>query len=576
MFLVCLDLKWKFQWYVGSLNDDSQPQATKVLMVIGVGVAGRWRLPLCYCLTDGTDAQLQEALLKSIISKLSQCGCCVVSVTMDGLAANQKTLRNLGCNFDPKGLVSIFPHTDCDDMQVAAVFDACHMMKLARNCLNEYQILKIPGVGKVKWEHIKQLHSVQTGEGLTLANKLTKAHVNYKTQKMKVKLAVQVISASCAKAIEYLRLTGSPAFADSLPTELFLRKLDKLFDYLNCRSAFGKGYKSPINAANAAARIGFLEETRQFLLTLENSNGKRLVDTKRRMFVIGLCVTINSVIYLTQKLILQAGINGVKLRYLLTYKMSQDHIEILFSIIRRRGGWCNNPTAMQFRLAYRAILCHVGVVPLTHSNCLTNCTDDILADENTDSSDLFVESAVALQDHCYATLLPTLSKYVENVATYIAGFVVRKLLPRLKCGQCRSLLVDADNINAPSSSFLQLKNNGGLVTPSAAVVRIVHIAERNLRAVTAHDKPIYTIAKLGSKLESMVIEDVDISHIFGHTTHLEDTLDGIENHVSSLTRQVVKFYLQIRKFHIVKSWNISQRGTVVRQKLTKLVLFSNQ
>jgi len=451
-------------------------------------------------------------------------------------------------------------------------------MKLARNCLHEYQILNIPGVGKVKWEHIRQLHAVQTREGLTLANKLTKAHVDFKTQKMKVKLAVQVISASCAKAMEYLRTTGSSAFADSLPTELFLRKLDKLFDYLNCRSAFGRGYKSPINAANAAARIAFLEETRQFLLTLEDSNGKRLANTKRRMFVLGLCVTINSVIHLTQKLVLQAGINGVKLSYFLTYKLSQDHIEILFSIIRRRGGWCNNPTAMQFRLAYRAILCHIGVVPSTQSNCLTNCTDDILTDENenADSSDFFVESAVVLQDHSYASLLPTLSKYVENVATYIAGFVIRKLLPRLKCAQCRSLLVDAADINAPSSSFLRLKDNGGLVTPSAAVVRIVHIAERNLRTVVSNDKPVHAIAKLGSKLESMVVQDIDLKLTFGHTTHFEDTLDGIQNHVSSLTRQVVKFYLQIRKFHIVKTWNISQRGTVVRQKLTKLVLFSNQ
>ena len=43
-------------------------------------------------------------------------------------------------------------------------------MKPAHNCLHEYQILNIPGVGKVKWEHIRQLHSVQTREGLTLAN----------------------------------------------------------------------------------------------------------------------------------------------------------------------------------------------------------------------------------------------------------------------------------------------------------------------------------------------------------------------------------------------------------------------
>jgi len=201
---------------------------------------------------------------------------------------------------------------------------------------------------------------------------------------------------------------------------------------------------------------------------------------------------------------------------------------------------------MQFRLGYRAILCHTGVVPCTQSNCLTNSTDDIPTDENADSSDFFVESAVVLQDHSYASLLPTLSKYVENVATYIAGFVIRKLLRWLECAQCRSRLVVADNIKAPSSSFLRLKDNGGLVTPSAAVVRIVHIAERNLRTVVSNDKPIHAIGKLGSKLEFMVVQDVDLKLTFGHTTHDQTTFQRTtENHVSSLTRQVVKFYLHL-------------------------------
>ena len=30
-------------------------------------------------------------------------------------------------------------------------------------------------------------------------------------------------------------------------------------------------------------------------------------------------------------------------KYLLTYKFSQDHIELLFSCIRAKGGWNNNP-----------------------------------------------------------------------------------------------------------------------------------------------------------------------------------------------------------------------------------------
>ncbi|KAM7308510.1 stimulator of interferon genes protein isoform X1 [Ixodes scapularis] len=37
------------------------------------------------------------------------------------------------------------------------------------------------------------------------------------------------------------------------------------------------------------------------------------------------------------------------MRYLLTYKLSQDHLELLFCAIRSKGEWTNNPTALQFK-----------------------------------------------------------------------------------------------------------------------------------------------------------------------------------------------------------------------------------
>jgi hypothetical protein len=306
-------------------------------MVLGVGITGSWRLPLAYYLTDSTNSDLQESILKSIISKLWEGGTAVVSVTFDGLPANQKTLQRLGGSMEPENLVGVFPHPELSSIDVAAIFDPCHMMKLGRNMLNEYQIVLIPGVGKAKWKHIELLHKKQTEEGLTLANKVTKAHVLYKTQKMKVRLAVQVFSSSCARALEFLRTSGCPDFQDTQPTEVFLTRLDKLFDILNSRSIRGKGFKAPITMVNAVSRITFLKETKDFLLTLQDSTGQRLCNTKRRTFVLGFCTTIDSVIYLTEKLILGDGINGTKLKYLLTYKLSQDHIEIMFGIIRRRG-----------------------------------------------------------------------------------------------------------------------------------------------------------------------------------------------------------------------------------------------
>lgn len=39
------------------------------------------------------------------------------------------------------------------------------------------------------------------------------------------------------------------------------------------------------------------------------------------------------------------------LSHIPTYKLSQDHLEMLFSVIRSHGGCNNNPTANQFKTA---------------------------------------------------------------------------------------------------------------------------------------------------------------------------------------------------------------------------------
>ena len=317
----------------GALDSDTHPQATKVLMVVAVGVTGRWRIPLAYYLTNGTSANLQETLLRTVISKLFECGCVAVLVTMDGLPANIKTFQQLGCNFNPDNLITTFPHPSSTDLSIVAILDACHMMKLARNTLAEYQVLIVPEVGKVKWQHIEKLHKVQMEQGLKLGNKLSQSHIHYKTQKMKVKLAVQVLSASCAKALEYMRLAQYADFQDSQPTEVFLRKLDRLFDLLNSRSKFGKGFKQAIGRNNTQMNLSFLKEVKAFLLRLQDSSGQCIVETKRNTFVLGLCITIDSVCHLVQSLVIGNGINGVKLSYLLTYKFSQDNIETMFAII---------------------------------------------------------------------------------------------------------------------------------------------------------------------------------------------------------------------------------------------------
>ncbi|CAK9291649.1 unnamed protein product [Gordionus sp. m RMFG-2023] len=86
-----------------------------------------------------------------------------------------------------------------------------------------------------------------------------------------------------------------------------------------------------------------------------------------------------------------------KLKYLLTYKTSQDHLELFFSCLRSRGGFNNNPSAYQLRSAIRGVMiAKMGAL----------CTD--------------------VPD------IQKLSPFVDNIATYISGYITRKLISENK------------------------------------------------------------------------------------------------------------------------------------------------
>ena len=68
---------------------------------------------------------------------------------------------------------------------------------------------------------------LQEKEGLKYANKITSRHINFHKQKMKVKLAAQLLSSSVAVALDVLRCQGWPQFQDSEGTVEFVQLFDK-------------------------------------------------------------------------------------------------------------------------------------------------------------------------------------------------------------------------------------------------------------------------------------------------------------------------------------------------------------
>lgn len=75
--------------------------------------------------------------------------------------------------------------------------------------------------------------------------------------------------------------------------------------------------------------------------------------------------------------------------FILTYKISQDHLELFFGAIRSKGGYNNNPTVRQYQAAYKQLLVHTQICAPNTGNTINleeitilTCSSSINRGEN--------------------------------------------------------------------------------------------------------------------------------------------------------------------------------------------------
>ncbi|KAG5862941.1 hypothetical protein JTB14_008034 [Gonioctena quinquepunctata] len=292
---------------------------------------------------------------------------------------------------------------------------------------------------KIDFKFIIELHELQEEEFCNLANKIGRSHIDWRSQKMKVNLAAQTLSASVANALEFLsKDLQHPDFKDAAPTIEFIRIIDRLFDLLNSRNPFAKGYKTPLKKSNESFWKPILEQAFEFLISLKHVNGEL------------------------------------------------DHLELFFCAIRGRNGWNNNPTAFQFYYSFRRLCMNIdlkvlkgnceilddttvlGVLnPQEKRNLTELCLDDlcVIKKYDIDYNDLVLEDERFVFE---INVLPSLSLITENVVTHISGFVVKSVRKLINCTVCLDSLAESDytSINSNIFKLLHRKDRGGLIKPS--------------------------------------------------------------------------------------------------------------
>ena len=84
-------------------------------------------------------------------------------------------------------------------------------------------------------------------------------------------------------------------------------------------------------------------------------------------------------------------------------------------------------------------------------------------------------------EHDYVDCPPIsmLSEYKHGVIPYIAGYAAKMTAKVAKCNTCVASL--GSKAEATASTFLKMKDKGGLMKPSASVVHICEVAEKKIQ-----------------------------------------------------------------------------------------------
>ena len=574
------------------IDDDSLPEATEALVFMAVSVNSNWKVPCGYFLVNGLTGEEKANLTKDCLTKLHEVGVNVVSFTCDGPTTHQAMLKKLGVQLSAENMQAYFLHPCDKDKKIYVFLDACHMMKLVRNTMSEWKILKDKDGNTIEWKFIQELHELQEKEGLRLANKLRSLHVNWKPAKMKVNLAAQTLSSSVADALEYCegKLHDMPQFNGCGPTVKFIRVFDRLFDVLNSRNPRANSFKAPIRKTNYEFVKKFLDNACEYIKGLKGPDGRPILQSKRKTGFLGFLLCVKAVHGLAKDLV--CGENPV-LKYLLTYKMSQDHLELFFGAVRASGGWNDNPTAMQFRSAYKQLMMRHNItggrgncVPQDDTEMLSNVEDQNSGQSSTiEIEDVTIARRYDLElrpkpvandhDYCDVPNLMELSEFKSSAISYIAGYVVRMVERKIHCLKCLAALTTMKE-KIPDL-FVVWKSNGGLKLPSQGLLKICEETEKAImRMLNVNQGGLPHCTGLPDAIASTVLQ-VCVEHdVFSSLKqHMFDTT-AVNNHVFSLIKCCCKCYVTIRMHHLGKQKNAKMHEKLVRKEFSKLTQFKGQ
>lgn len=417
------------------------PIAKNALVYLVTGINQRWKIPVAYLLVNGLTATQLANITKEVLAFIAESGIHIMGLTFDGLPANIAMASELGADINDG---ATFPHPT-QNHNISIFLDAAHMLKLVRNTLAQHNLYDHKDE-KISFEYFHHLVELQEQGQFHLANRLNRMHTNWQNNKMNVKLATQLLSDSCYISLQQLQKDNHPKFLKCGATAEFCKMINDVFDCLNSRNLCSYGLKKPLRKESAPEILKFIARAQEYFSGIKievishiaDSTPKKIpiLESNCKTGFLGLILDLKNLQKMYESYV-QPGL----LKYIMTYKFSQDHLEILFSCLRSHGGYNNNPNASQFAAAYKRILVHNEVKSSMGANCVTLDNTSILQVSSGCKKTTPNHHLVSLKDDSYSNVfidvddipLSHIDPCLDHVVEYLTGFVQKKLYQKIDC-----------------------------------------------------------------------------------------------------------------------------------------------
>lgn len=301
--------------------------AKDALVYMVSGVSDKFKIPVAYFLVDGLKAVEKAALTKEVILLVGKTGIKIVGLTFDGLISNFAMAQEMGASIEEKPFIQN-PHSD----KIYLFPDACHMIKLIRNCFASKKKLYDGEENCIDWNFLVELERYQREKNINLGNKINKTHLQWDRKKMSVRLACETLSNSVADSLDILRLKGMNEFLGSAATAQYIRRINNVFDILNSMHESGTGFKRPICPETKNEYFKYFDESIAYIKGLKLSLNpiKHILGSRSRTGYVGFIVAMTNF----RSLYIEYVDSNI-IPHVMTFCFSQDHLELLFACIRQ-------------------------------------------------------------------------------------------------------------------------------------------------------------------------------------------------------------------------------------------------